>query len=66
MTLGLIVLPWDKKYQEVTGFSKITATPAALGMNGGGACDSKSDRSARSMIYFFPLRIAANPTRFRR
>jgi hypothetical protein len=46
---------------------QITATPLALGMNGGGAAwFSQSDRSARSMFYLLPLRIAANPHRFRR
>jgi hypothetical protein len=51
---------------------QITATPLAreinlLGPGGAGAGGPfQSDRSARSMTYFFPLRIAANPHRFRR
>jgi hypothetical protein len=51
---------------------QITATPLAreinlLGQGGAGAGGPfQSDRSARSMTYFFPLRIAANPHRFRR
>jgi len=47
----------------------ITATPPTLAINGGGAggaCNSQSDRSAKSMVYLRRLRIAANLQRFLR